>query len=343
MLPALLVLAVLVAAAVISRLGGRSPSPASDQTYISLTREIMTTPITVMAPAEKAQQAAEIVFSVFRDVDERMSEWKPTSPLSVVNAKAGIEPVAVPNDLRAILRRGVELGELTDGAFDVTWAALWGLWDFKSETPRVPEDDEIATRIALINFRRIEIDDAAGTVFLPEENMMLGLGGIAKGHALDRAAAELRAAGIDSFLISAGGQMMLGGQRDDRPWRVGIRDPRGGIDGYFAYLELTDASVSTSGDYERFFILDGVRYHHILDPRTGWPARGLRSATVISADATLADALSTAFMILGRERALALIEELDGLEAVLVDADGSVHVTGGLEGVLRRQGSSERR
>ena len=292
--------------------------------YIARSEMIMSTVVSVTLRDDVDEQAARSVFDVFRDVDARMSEWKETSPLSEVNRAAGEGPVAVPEDLRALIRRGM----------DITWAALWGLWDFNAERPQVPADDEIDQRVGLIDYRRIEIDNEAGTVFLPDKGMVLGVGGIAKGYALDLAADALKQRGVESFLISAGGQMMIGGLKDDRPWRVGIRDPRGGPDDYFAYLELTDTSVSTSGDYERYFIIDGVRYHHILDPRTGRPAQGLRSATVVSVDATLADALSTALLILGRDRALGLVERLDGVETVLVDDEARVHVTGGLAGNL---------
>ena len=307
----------------------RRAAPGGDH-YVSFTRDIMASPISVRAPQAVAREAADIVFEIFEDVDEQMSEWKAESPLSAVNAAAGSHPVAVPDDLRAVVRRGVEVGAVTGGAFDITWAALWGLWDFQAAGPRLPPDGEIVGRLALVDFRRVLIDDDAGTVFLPQEGMAIGLGGIAKGYALDRSARALRERGIDSFLISAAGQMMLGGMRGDRPWRVGIRDPRGGLADYFARLELTDTSVASSGDYERYFILDGVRYHHILDPRTGLPARGLRGATVVCADATLADAVSTALMVLGLEVGLDLAESLDNVEAVVVDDNGLVHTTSGL-------------
>lgn len=322
-----LVVLLLIAAALLLVRSMRNPPGR----YIVRSELIMSTMVGVTLSDDVDEQAARDVFDVFRDVDARMSEWKDTSPLSEVNRAAGERPVAVPEDLRALIRRGMEIGELTDGAFDITWAALWGLWDFNAEQPRVPGEDEIARRVALIDGGRIEIDEKAGTVFLPEKGMVVGLGGIAKGYALDLAAEALRKRGVGSFLISAGGQMMVGGQKDDRPWRVGIRDPRKGPDDYFAYVELTDTSISTSGDYERYFILDGVRYHHILDPRTGRPARGLRSATVVSPDPTLADALSTALMILGRDRGLELVEKLEGVEAVLVDEEAVVHHTEGLE------------
>ncbi len=308
----------------------RRAGPAADVAYVSRTEEIMATPITVLLPEMAGPEAAEAVFAVFRRVDAEMSEWKETSPLSALNAAAGRQPVVLPADLFGLLERGVTLGERTDGAFDVTWAALWGVWDFRAEVPLVPADDLIAARLALVDYRRLELDPERSTAFLPEPGMQVGLGGIAKGRALDLARAELARRGVESYLLSAGGQMLVGGRRGDRPWRIGIRDPRGPADDFFAHLDVADASVSTSGDYERFFLLGGVRYHHILDPRTGRPARGLRSATIVSADATLADALSTAVMVLGREAGMRLVETTPGVEAVLVDEAGRVHVSRGL-------------
>ncbi|MHC5024569.1 MAG: FAD:protein FMN transferase [Planctomycetota bacterium] len=309
----------------------RAPGPAPTR-FNTHTEIIMASPISVTAPAAVARDAADIVFEIFRDVDAQMSEWKPTSPLAAVNSAAGREPVEVPPELLALVRRGLEISARTAGAFDVTWGALWGLWDFKAAEPRVPDAEAIRQRAALVDFRRVIVDETAGTIYLPEANMVIGLGGIAKGYALDRAAETLLERGVEDFLISAAGQVMLSGLKDGRPWRVGVRDPRGGPDEFFASIELTETSLSTSGDYERFFMIDGVRYHHILDPRTGWPARGLRSATVISSDATLADALSTALMVLGTERGLALVESLPDTEALLVDAESDVHLTSGLIG-----------
>jgi len=330
-------------AAVVLVVVSRSPLQIRDERlgiprpvrYQPFRAEIMATTIQVLLPeGPEAPALAESVFAVFREVDARMSEWKPTSPLSAVNAAAGGEPVPVPADLREVLRRGMEVGALTGGAFDITWAALWGLWDFQAAEPRVPDSSLVARGVARVDYRKVRIDAAAGTVFLPEAGMKLGLGGIAKGYALDRAAAVLGRRGVSSFLLMAGGQVYAGGTKNGMPWRVGIRDPRGAPDDYFAMLAVTDASVSTSGDYESFFLAEGVRYHHILDPRTGMPSRTLRSATVISHDATLADALSTAIMVMGGERGIALADSLSGVEAVVVDEVGSFRVTPGLEGRL---------
>lgn len=324
------------------------PREAAPLRYATFETDVMSTRLRVTVPeggetAAEAAQAATAVFRIFRDVDARMSEWRETSPLSAVNRAAGGEPVPVPEDLRRVLHRALDIARLTDGAFDPTWAALWGLWDFRAVAPRVPEAEEIARRTALVDWTRVEIDDSAGTVRLTEPGMILGLGGIAKGWALERAAEELRRRGFDSFLLTAGGQVMAGGLRHTdgsrtaggrRPWMVGIRDPRGAPDDFFARVPVTDASLSTSGDYESYFVVDGVRYHHILDPRTGRPARGLRSATVISPEPTLADALSTALMVMGPQRGMAVVEELPEVEAVLVDVSGEVAVSPGLEGRL---------
>ena len=318
--------------------GGEAAEPGAEG-WATFEAEAMATTVRVTVAAAPSgiapEEAAEAVFEVFRRVDAEMSEWQESSPLSEVNRRAGGEPVAVPAELLGVIRRGIEIGELTGGAFDVTWAALWGLWDFRAAEPRVPPADEVARRAQVVNYRRLELDEAAGTVRLPEPGMMIGLGGIAKGHALERAAAVLRERGLESFLLVSGGQVYAAGDRAGRgAWRVGIRDPRGGPEDLFARLELRDASASTSGDYESFFLADGVRYHHILDPRTGRPARGLRSATVVSGDPVLADALSTGIFVMGPEAGLALAERLPGAEAVLIDDDGRVLVTSGLESEL---------
>lgn len=237
----------------------------------------------------------------------------------------------VPPGLMRILKEGKALGDLTSGAFDITWAALWGVWDFKAKEPKVPAPESIRARLPLIDYRLLALDEQAMTARLPQQGMKIGLGGIAKGFALARAAETLDQQGVKSYLLSAGGQIFARGLRDGNPWRVGIRDPRGESDDYFAVVTVSNVSVSTSGDYERYFELEGTRYHHILDPRTGMPSRGLRSATVMGPDATIVDALSTAMMVMGLEPSLALAARLPGVEAVLVDEHGGYHLTPGLQ------------
>jgi thiamine biosynthesis lipoprotein len=285
------------------------------------------------AETARAAAAAEECFALFRRLDLELSEWKEGSPLSAVNRAAGVAPVAVPAELFELVARAVAIGRETDGAFDVSWAALWGLWDFRAEPPVVPERAAIAARRALVDYRRIVLDPAARTLFLPAAGMKLGLGGIAKGYALERAGALLGERGFADFLLVSGGQVYARGTRGGRAWQVGVRDPRGEREEIFATLPLAGGSLSTSADNESFFVVDGVRYHHILDPQTGWPSRGLRSATVLAADPTLADALSTAVMVLGRERGLAVARRL-GAGALVIDEQGDVSMTPELAAIV---------
>lgn len=316
--------AALVALSLLLTAASPSPDPCVER--------MMATEIRVVLPGVKAPSAVcDAVFAEFAGVEARMNEWKPSSPLGKVNQAAGGAGVAVPEELFELVRRGKAIGELTGGAFDITWAALWGLWDFRAAQPKPPEAAVVRERVDLVDYRQVGLDAGSHRVSLPREKMAIGLGGIAKGYALELARGVLSKRGVRDFTVSAGGQVLVGGKKSGRLWRVGIRDPRGPAHDYFAVLEVSDTSVSTSGDYERYFEHEGVRYHHILDPRTGQPARGLRSATVVSADPTLADALSTACMVLGRERALELVGRLEGIDAVLVDHDAKVWVTAGLQ------------
>ena len=186
----------------------------------------------------------------------------------------------------------------------------------------------------LIDYTTVEVNDTAGTAFVRRKGAQVNLGGIGKGYAVDRAAAALRAAGLRDFMIQAGGDLYVAGHRDGRPWRLGIRDPRGPAGTSFAAIDLSDATFSTSGDYERFFMHDGRRYHHILDPDTGEPARLTRSVTMVTGRAVMADALAKGVFILGPEAGMALVERLPDIEAVIVGADNTVRVSSGLTGRL---------
>lgn len=306
--------------------------PETTDTFVTFRAPVMSTDFVLTLPNEPgANAAARQVFALFHHIGNEMSEWRPNSPLSKVNREAGKKAVRVPEDLRALIHRGIDIGNETHGAFDITWAALWPLWNFTAAHPKVPDPAKVARQDALVDYRKVEVNDAAGTVKLPAVGMKIGLGGIAKGWALDQASDLLSKDHIHDYLIVAGGQVMASGLKDGRPWEIGIRDPRGGQGDYFATVPVSDTSVSTSGDYERFFLVNGIRYHHILDPRTGMPTRGLRSATVVSPDATLADALSTALMVMGKEKGLALAESLPNVQALVVDNHGGVFMTTGLQ------------
>jgi thiamine biosynthesis lipoprotein len=224
-----------------------------------------------------------------------------------------------------------QVSEWTGGKFDVTFGALSGLWKFDHDQDNViPDAGEIRARLPLVDYQALEIDERAGTAFLKRAGMRVHLGGIGKGYAVDRAAAILRGRGFNDFMIQSGGDLYVAGTRGDRAWRAGIQDPRGPEGNSFAAMDLTDAAFTTSGDYERFFMKDGRRYHHIIDPDTGEPSQGSRSVTIIAKTATLADALDTGIFILGPEKGMALIERLNGVEGVIVTSSNNVMVSSGL-------------
>jgi len=291
--------------------------------------------LTAWTTDESAAAAAfDEVFREFDRLEDSMSIWRGGSDVARLNAAAGTAPVPVSADVRTVLKIAREVSEWTDGRFDVTFGALSDLWkfDYQDKDNTIPDRADIARRVALINYRDVDVDDTAGTAFLKRAGMRVNLGGIGKGYAVDRAVDILRRRGLKDFLIQAGGDMYVAGKHGDRPWRLGIRDPRGPADRSFATLELSNGTFSTSGDYERFFIKDGRRYSHIIDPTTGQPARLCRSVTMVTDRAVLADALAKGVFILGPEAGMALIERLPDVEGVIVSAANNVLVSSGLKG-----------
>jgi FAD:protein FMN transferase len=278
-----------------------------------------------------ARKTFDRVFAEFDRLENLLSVWREGSDVLRLNAAAGQTPVAVHEDTRRVLEAARQLSEWTEGTFDVTFGALADVWKFDHDQDnRVPTASEIAARVPLVDYRRVHVNPGPGTAFIDRPGMRVHLGGIGKGYAVDRAVAMFRAAGLRDFLVQAGGDLYVGGANGEVAWRLGIQDPRGPADVPFAQLDLTDATFSTSGDYERFFEQGGVRYHHILDVRAGQPARGTRSVTVVTATATHAEGLSKGVFILGPERGMALVERLPDVEAVIVTADNRVLVSSGL-------------
>jgi thiamine biosynthesis lipoprotein len=283
-----------------------------------------------------AVRAFAAVFAEFDRLEALLSTWRPASDISRINAEAGRGAVRVAPETLLAVTRGLELCRLTRGKFDITFGALSGLWRFDHDRDdRIPPAAEVKRRLPLVDCRRVEVDPQASTVRLPRAGMKLHLGGLGKGFAVDRGVALLRAAGLTDFMVQAGGDLYVAGRKGARPWRVGIRDPRGGPSSYFAAAEITDATFSTSGDYERAFLKDGVRYHHILDPATGNPGRGVRSVTVSTLDATTAEGLSKGAFLLGPEAGLALADSIPGAAVVIVDDRNEVHVSSRLRDKLK--------
>ena len=277
--------------------------------------------------AALAQRAMDEVIAEMRRTDELMSTYKPESQLSQVNAHAHERPVPVDGDIIEVVERGLEMSKLSGGAFDITYASVGYLYDFRAH--QHPTEQQIAAALPGVDYRQVQVDRAAHSIRFLRKGVRIDLGGIAKGYACDRSIERLRALGIEHAMVNAGGDTRLLGDRRGKPWIVGIRDPRN--DGrVVTRLPLEDEAISTSGDYERYFEEDGVRYHHILVPGTGRSAKGVRSATVIGANATLTDALSTTVFVLGVERGMQLIARLPGVEAVVVDDSGRIFYSDGL-------------
>ncbi|MCC7242326.1 MAG: FAD:protein FMN transferase [Acidobacteria bacterium] len=288
------------------------------------------------ADRDAAARSIEAVFVEFDRLEAALSTWRQDSDVQRLNEAAGHGPIAVGPDTRAVLHAAEEASRLTEGAFDVTFGALSDVWRFDHDQDnRVPSPDAVAERLPFIDRTAVVVHDAAGTAEIRRPGVRIHLGGIGKGYAVDRAVGVLREAGFADFLIQAGGDLYAAGRRGDRPWRVGLQDPRGRPDEHFATIDLADETFSTSGDYERFFIQDGVRYHHLLDPRTGQPARGCRSVTILARSALTADWLSTGVFILGPEPGLALVESIPDAEAVVVTSDNQLRVSSGLRGRLQ--------
>jgi thiamine biosynthesis lipoprotein len=315
---------------------GRAPAPARPVAAVRGEHMTMGSLLVLTAwtgDEAGARRAFDAVFAEFDRLDALLSVWKPGSDVLRLNAAPAGTPVAVRAETRDVLRASEQVSTWTGGAFDVTFGALAEVWKFDHDQDgRAPTAAEIAARLPLVDHRAIVIDDGPGTARLTRPGIRVHLGGIGKGYAVDRAVAILRAAGLRDFMVQAGGDLYAAGSAGGTPWRLGIQDPRGPADQPFATVEVADATFSTSGDYERFFERDGVRYHHILDPKTGQPARGCRSVTIVAREAVWADGLSTGVFILGPERGMALVERLPDVEAVIVTADNRVLISSGLEG-----------
>ena len=291
---------------------------------------IMGTRVAVEAWHEDAAVAEAAIAAVIAEmhrVDRLMSHYKPESELSQVNGHAAAGPVTVAPELAALVARALEFSVLTDGAFDITYASVGYLYDYRAHER--PSDAQIAASLPAVNWRHVVVDREASTIRFSREGVRIDLGGIAKGYAVDRGISILADMGIRHGTVTAGGDTRILGDRLGRPWIIGIRHPDD-RQRVISRVPLSDAALSTSGDYERYFDEDGQRYHHIINPRTGRSAGELRSVTIIGPDATTTDGLSTGVFVLGAERGLALIERLGDVDAVLVTREGKVLYSSGL-------------
>ncbi len=276
---------------------------------------------------DEANRAADLAFREIRRIQEMMSTFLPESEVSQINRSAGGSWTSVHPELLTVVREALRYGRLSDGAFDITYKPLSGLWSFEPDS-RPPDPEEVRRILPLINYQAVRIDDQ-GRILLEHPGMAMGLGGIAKGYAVDCAVAVLQEQGITNAIVNAGGDLrVLGRPSTDRTWRIGIQDPRNRGE-IIRAVAITQGALATSGDYENYFLYQNRRYHHILDPRTGFPARGCRSVTVIAPTTMMADAMATAVFLMGPEKGMALIQELPDIEGMIIDETGKIITSAG--------------
>src|SRR5580700_9484554 len=307
-------------------------APAKADWVRRVTDGIMGTRITVELWADdkdKAEQAIDAVLDEMRHIDETMSTYKPTSEVSQVNAKAADRPMRISKELFDLLVAAKEYSVITEGAFDITYASVGYLYDFRKHIR--PDDAEIAKALPAIDYRHVLLDPKRQTVGFSQKGVRIDLGGIAKGYSVDRGIDVLKRLGYTRAFVGAGGDSRIIGDRFGKPWIVGIRDPFKAEGNVIARIPLVDAAISTSGDYERFFDEGGVRYHHIIDPHTGHSASKVRSATVIGPYATRTDGLSKTAFVLGPEKAMEIYNRIDDIDAIIVKLDGTVVFSKGMQ------------
>ncbi|MBS3738172.1 FAD:protein FMN transferase [Mesohalobacter halotolerans] len=281
--------------------------------------------ITVVAQNQTQAQAYidTAVNEIYR-IEKLISSWKPESQTSAINRNAGIQPVKVDKELFDLIKRSKGISQLTDGAFDISFAAIEHIFSFKGQQTTWPSQDVIDASVKNISYQNIVLDEKNQTVFLKYKGMRIGFGAIGKGYAADKAKALLVEKGVSGGIINASGDMNTWGtQPDGSAWKVAITNPMDKTKN-FGLFDLNREAVVTSGNYEKFIMVDGQRYAHIIDPRTGMPTQGIISATVFAPKAELADALATSIFVMGSEVGINLINQLPGVEAIIVKDDGTL-------------------
>jgi thiamine biosynthesis lipoprotein len=274
-----------------------------------------------LADKTRANQLIQQLVDEMRRVDSTMSPYIATSELSLINQKAAQKPLKISKELFALIKASIDFSELTQGAFDITFSSLGYLYDYPNKVK--PNKAVIAQLKQAIDYKKIILNHKQQTIYFKDSRIKIDLGGIAKGHAVDNCITILQQAGVKNAYINAGGDTRLLGKKDNRLWYIGIRNPRE-KNKLLTNLPLEEVAVSTSGDYERFFVQDGVRYHHIIDPKTGVSAKNVQSVTILANNSLMADALSTSVFVLGVEDGLSLINRLPDISAVIVDSQGKI-------------------
>jgi len=282
-----------------------------------------------------AYRAIENAFERMREIEDLMTAKRPGSLVERIGRDAVERAMKIPDELFAVIETCQRYAMLTQGAFDISVAPVTRLWLFDRPMETIPSEEDVRNALEFVGFQGIRLDQKTGSIQLERKGMGLDLGGGAKGYAVDEAVHRLKELGIKAGIVNAGGDLKVFGIKPGRiPWNIGIQDPQHS-DRIMGSIMLTDRALVTSGDYERFIVYEGIKYHHIIDPKTGWPARGCKSVSIECHRAFDADILSTAIFVLGPEKGMALLERLPGVEGMIVDASGGIYVSSGWKDKLK--------
>ena len=288
--------------------------------------------LTVVAKdAQSGEQFLAEGIAEIERIEHLISSWDPASETSQVNRMAGEAPVKVSDELFELVQRAKAISRLTDGAFDITYASVDPLWSFNGGSITPPEVSVISASVAKIGFQKVQLNPSNKSIFLPEKGMKIGFGAIGKGYAADKVKSLLQLKGVTGGIVNASGDLSAWGvQLDGQPWQVGLVNPKN-KNNVFAWFPINDRAVVTSGDYERYLLMDGKRYGHIINPKTGYPSQGVISCTVFAPKAELADALATALFVLGIENGLYFVNQLPEVDAIMIDDEGNLHASKNVE------------
>lgn len=273
-----------------------------------------------------ANKIIDAAIDEIRRIEKLLTTYSDDSETALINKNAGIEPVAVSEETFNIIDRSIRISRVTQGAFDITYGSVdRRLWNFDINMKSLPDKETAKKMVRLINYRNIILDKEKNTVFLKEEGMRIGFGGIGKGYAAEKAKQVMIAMGAESGIVNASGDLATWGyQPDGKPWTIGIADPNAKVQ-IFSYMNITNMAIATSGNYEKYILINGKKYSHTIDPRTGLPIRGIKSVTVISPNAEIADAMATPVMIMGIDAGLDMINQMKDIEAIIIDDNDKIY------------------
>lgn len=288
--------------------------------------------ITVVANSEaQAEKDIRLAINEIKRIERLISSWDKNSQTSLININAGVKPVKVDSELFDLIARSKNISQLTDGAFDISFASMERIWKFDGSVTTMPSVEKIKSSVEKVGYENVILDQQKNTVFLKKKGMKIGFGAIGKGYAADKAKQLLMKKGVVAGIINASGDLTTWGhQSDGKPWKVGIKNPLN-KNKIFAWFPVSNRAIVTSGNYEKYIMIEGKRYAHIINPKTGYPSRGVISVSVFAPKAELADALATSIFVMGTEKGLYMINQLANIDCIVVTDNGKTHYSNNIK------------